>query len=246
MLEAAREYFERLAPDLRARFRFVHVSTDEVYGSLGVAGRFHEMSQYQPSSPYSASKAASDHLAHAWYKTYGLPVIVSNCSNNYGPYQFPEKLIPLTILNALEGKPLPVYGTGSNVRDWLFVEDHAYGLATLLERGRPGDKYNFGGDSERTNLTVVELICDILDRIVPAGRSRRSLITFVADRPGHDLRYAIDASRAHNQLGWRPRESFDSGLERTIRWYLDHQEWWGPLRQSVYGGERLGLVQAAQ
>ena len=197
LLEAARNYYERLASDLRARFRFVHVSTDEVYGSLGADGRFHEMSPYQPSSPYSASKAASDHLAHAWYKTYGLPVIVSNCSNNYGPYQFPEKLIPLTILNALEGKPLPVYGTGSNVRDWLFVEDHARGLATLLERGKPGDKYNFGGDSERTNLTVVELICDIFDRIVPSGQSRRSLITFVTDRPGHDLRYAIDASHAH-------------------------------------------------
>ena len=246
LLEAAREYFERLPSDLRARFRFIHVSTDEVYGSLGVSGRFHERSPYQPSSPYSASKAASDHLAYAWYKTYGLPVIVSNCSNNYGPFQFPEKLIPLTILNALEGKPLPVYGTGSNVRDWLFVEDHAAGLAKLLDRGSPGEKYNFGGDSERTNLSVVESICEILDRIVPSVQPRRSLITFVEDRPGHDLRYAIDASHAHGQLGWRPRESFESGLERTVRWYLDHQEWWRPLRQSVYGGERLGLVQAAQ
>ena len=246
LLEAARDYYERLAPDLRAHFRFVHVSTDEVYGSLGTDGRFHELSPYQPSSPYAASKAASDHLAHAWYKTYGLPVIVSNCSNNYGPYQFPEKLIPLTILNALEGKPLPVYGTGAHVRDWLFVEDHASGLATLLERGKPGDKYSFGGDNERTNLTVVQLICDILDRIVPSGQSRHSLITFVTDRPGHDLRYAIDASHAHHQLGWRPRENFDSGLDRTIRWYLDHQEWWGPLRQSVDGGERLGLLHAAQ
>ncbi len=243
LLEAARDYFERLAPDVRARFRFVHVSTDEVYGSLGASGRFHETSPYQPSSPYSASKAASDHLAHAWYRTYGLPVIVSNCSNNYGPYQFPEKLIPLTILNALEGKPLPVYGTGSNVRDWLYVDDHARGLAILLERGKPGEKYNFGGDSERTNLTVVELICDTLDKIVPSGQPRRSLITFVKDRPGHDLRYAVDASYAHRQLGWRPRESFDSGLERTIRWYLDHQGWWEPLRQSVYSGERLGLLQ---
>lgn len=246
LLEAARNYFERLASDPRARFRFVHVSTDEVYGSLGVEGRFHEMSPYQPSSPYSASKAASDHLAHAWHKTYGLPVIVSNCSNNYGPYQFPEKLIPLTILNALEGKPLPVYGTGSNVRDWLFVEDHAHGLATLLERGSPGDKYNFGGESERTNLTVVELICDILDRIIPTSQSRRSLITFVKDRPGHDLRYAIDASHAHTGLGWKPRESFESGLERTIRWYLSNQEWWAPLRQTIYSGERLGLLQAVQ
>jgi dTDP-glucose 4,6-dehydratase len=204
------------------------------------------MSTYQPSSPYAASKAASDHLAHAWYKTYGLPVIVSNCSNNYGPYQFPEKLIPLTILNAIEGKPLPVYGAGANIRDWLYVEDHAEGLSTLLDRGKAGEKYNFGGDSERTNLTVVQLICDILDRIVPSGQARRSLITFVTDRPGHDLRYAIDASRAHQQLDWRPRETFETGLERTIRWYLDHQEWWGPLRQSIYGGERLGLVHAAQ
>jgi dTDP-glucose 4,6-dehydratase len=246
LLEAARDYHERLAPDLRARFRFVHVSTDEVYGSLGTDGRFHELSPYQPSSPYAASKAASDHLAQAWYKTYGLPVIVSNCSNNYGPYQFPEKLIPLMILNAVEFKPLPVYGAGTNVRDWLYVDDHAEALATLLDRGKPGEKYNFGGDSERTNLTVVQLICDILDRIVPSDQSRRSLITFVTDRPGHDLRYAIDASHAQEQLGWRPRETFETGLERTIRWYLDHQEWWGPLRQSVYGGERLGLAHAVQ
>jgi len=245
LLEAARDYYEDLASDLRDQFRFVHVSTDEVFGSLGAESRFHETSPYQPSSPYSASKAASDHLAHAWHKTYGLPVIVSNCSNNYGPYQFPEKLIPLTILNALEGKTLPVYGTGSNVRDWLFVEDHAYGLVTLLERGKPGDKYNFGGDCERTNLTVVELICDILDRIVPAAQKRRSLITFVKDRPGHDLRYAIDASHARRDLGWSPRQTFESGLERTIRWYLDHQEWWAPLRQS-YGGERLGLLQTTK
>jgi len=246
LLEASRNYFQGLSSDLRADFRFVHVSTDEVYGSLGTDGRFHELSPYRPSSPYSASKAASDHLAHAWHKTYGLPVIISNCSNNYGPYQFPEKLIPLTILNALEGNPLPVYGTGSNVRDWLFVEDHARGLATLLERGSPGDKYNFGADSERTNLTVVELICDILDRIVPTNQRRRSLINFVEDRPGHDLRYAIDASHAHTQLGWKPRESFESGLERTIRWYLDHREWWLPLRQSIYSGERLGLLRAVQ
>src|SRR5207253_3865372 len=188
--------------------RFVHVSTDEVFGSLGGDGRFREDTPYRPSSPYSASKAASDHLAQAWYKTYGLPVIVSNCSNNYGPRQFPEKLIPLTILNALAGKPLPVYGNGSNVRDWLYVEDHAAGLVDLIEHGRPGEKYNFGGDSERTNLRVVELICDVLDRLVPSGRPRRLLITFVADRPGHDLRYAIDASKAWRELGWRPRESF--------------------------------------
>jgi dTDP-glucose 4,6-dehydratase len=244
LLESARSYYEHLTSDLRSSFRFVHVSTDEVYGSLGAEGRFHEMSPYQPSSPYSASKAASDHLALSWSRTYGLPVIVSNCSNNYGPYQFPEKLIPLIILNAIEGKPLPIYGKGANVRDWLYVDDHAVGLAMLLERGSPGEKYNFGGDSERTNLAVVELICDILDKVIPSSQPRRSLITFVADRPGHDLRYAIDASRAHSQLGWRPRETFETGLERTVRWYLDHQEWWAPIRQSVYGGERLGLVQA--
>ena len=201
LLEATRDYHAGLPPDQRTRFRFVHVSTDEVYGSLGPEGRFREDTPYQPSSPYSASKAASDHLAHAWFKTYGLPVIISNCSNNYGPCQFPEKLIPLIILNALDGEPLPVYGDGSNVRDWLYVEDHAAGLISLLERGRPGEKYNFGGDSERTNLTVVELICDILDRLVPAARPRRSLVALVTDRPGHDLRYAIDAAKARRELG---------------------------------------------
>jgi dTDP-glucose 4,6-dehydratase len=245
LLEVARRYHAGLAPEAAARFRFVHVSTDEVYGSLGADGRFHEETPYQPSSPYSASKAASDHLALAWHKTYGLPVVVSNCSNNYGPCQFPEKLIPLTILNALEGKPLPVYGNGSNVRDWLYVDDHANGLITLLEHGRPGEKYNFGGDSERANLTVVELICDMLDRIAPMEQARRSLITFVRDRPGHDQRYAIDAAKAQRELGWRPQESFESGLERTVHWYLDNREWWQPLRNSVYGGERLGLLAAA-
>ena len=228
------------------RFRFVHVSTDEVYGSLGAHGRFHETSPYQPSSPYSASKAASDHLAHAWYKTYGLPVIVSNCSNNYGPYQFPEKLIPLTILNAWRAGrcpsmvPVQMCETGSSSTIMHMALRRCFNAAS------PGDKYNFGGDSERTNLTVVELICDILDRIVPSAQPRRSLITFVTDRPGHDLRYAIDASHAKNQLGWNPSETFESGLERTIRWYLDHQEWWKPLRQSVYGGERLGLLQSVR
>jgi dTDP-glucose 4,6-dehydratase len=243
LLEAARHYHDRLAPDLRAQFRFVHVSTDEVYGSLGHDGRFPEDTPYQPSSPYSASKAASDHLARAWHKTYGLPVIVSNCSNNYGPYQFPDKLIPLTIINALEGQRLPIYGDGSNVRDWLYVEDHATGLVSLLERGRPGEKYNFGGDSEQTNLTVVERICDILDRLISTGSPRRSLITYVPDRPGHDLRYAIDASKARRELGWRPRETFESGLDRTIHWYLDNRSWWEPLRH-LYTGERLGLLEA--
>jgi dTDP-glucose 4,6-dehydratase len=211
LLEAARNYYGRLTPERRSRFRLVHVSTDEVYGSLGATGLFCEETPYRPSSPYSASKAASDHLAHAWFKTYGLPVIISNCSNNYGPHQFPEKLIPLAILNAIEGKPLPVYDNGSNVRDWLYVDDHAGGLISLLTRGRPGEKYNFGGSSERSNLEVVELICDVLDEMVPQRTGRRSLITFVRDRPGHDLRYAIDASKAHRELGWKPSKTFERG-----------------------------------
>jgi dTDP-glucose 4,6-dehydratase len=241
LLEAGRKYFDHLSPQRRDRFRFVHVSTDEVYGSLGSDGRFCEDTPYRPSSPYSASKAASDHLAHAWFKTYGLPVIVSNCSNNYGPYQFPEKLIPLTILNAIEGKPLPVCGRGSNVRDWLYVDDHAEGLINLLSRGRPGEKYNFGGDSERTNLDVVELICDVLDKMIPGKPTTRSLIRFVQDRPGHDLRYAIDASKAHRELGWRPSTSFEEGIAETVRWYLESRVWWEAPRSKVYGGARLGL-----
>jgi dTDP-glucose 4,6-dehydratase len=245
LLEAANRYFAKLPPTQQKTFRFVHVSTDEVYGSLGDEGFFREDTPYQPSSPYSATKAASDHLAHAWHTTYELPVVVTNCSNNYGPCQFPEKLIPLTIINALEGRPLPVYGTGANVRDWLYVDDHARGLITALEKGLPGEKYNFGGDSERKNLTVVELICDTLDRLVPASSPRRSLITFVTDRPGHDHRYAIDATKARQELGWRPQESFESGIESTIKWYLKNRSWWQPLRQNVYAGERLGLVAAA-
>jgi dTDP-glucose 4,6-dehydratase len=241
LLEAAREYYDQLAPGRRSRFRFVHVSTDEVYGALGPTGLFCEETPYRPSSPYSASKAASDHLVLAWFKTYGLPVIVSNCSNNYGPYQFPEKLIPLTILNALEGKLLPVYGSGSNVRDWLYVDDHADGLITLLTRGQPGEKYNFGGNSERTNLDVVELICDVLDQSVPARARRRSLITFVKDRPGHDYRYAIDATKAHRELGWRPSRTFEEGIAQTVRWYLESRTWWEAPRLHVYSGARLGL-----
>jgi dTDP-glucose 4,6-dehydratase len=245
LLEATRRYYERLDAGQRTQFRFIHVSTDEVYGSLGAAGLFHEESPYLPSSPYSASKAASDHLAHAWYKTYGLPIIVSNCSNNYGPYQFPEKLIPLTLLNAFEGKPVAVYGNGSNVRDWLYVKDHARGLITLLKNGRLGEKYNFGGNCERTNIEVIELICDILDRIAPTRRPRRSLITFVTDRRGHDRRYAMDASKARAELGWQPSYSFESGLEHTIKWYLHNSDWWLPLRETVYSGERLGLIAKA-
>jgi dTDP-glucose 4,6-dehydratase len=245
LLEAARHYCAALAPARREAFRFVHVSTDEVYGSLEAEGRFHEDTPYRPSSPYSASKAASDHLAQAWHRTYGLPVIVSNCSNNYGPRQFPEKLIPLTIVKALAGEALPVYGDGSNVRDWLHVEDHAAGLITLLERGRPGERYNFGGESECTNLAVVEHICATLDRLMPAGPPRRKLITFVTDRPGHDQRYAIDASKARRELDWKPRRHFEAGLEQTVQWYLANRAWWEPLQTRVYGGERLGLLEPA-
>jgi dTDP-glucose 4,6-dehydratase len=243
ILEAARHYYTRLTADGRAGFRFVHVSTDEVYGSLGAEGRFCEDTPYRPSSPYSASKAASDHLAHAWFTTYGLPVIVSNCSNNYGPYQFPEKLIPLIILNAIEGKSLPVYGQGTNVRDWLYVEDHAEGLITLLTHGKPGEKYNFGGDSERTNLEVVERICAVLDGMIPGPEPRRSLIRFVTDRPGHDLRYAIDASKAHRELGWKPHQTFEDGIEKTVHWYLENSVWWAQSRTTTYRGERLGLAE---
>jgi dTDP-glucose 4,6-dehydratase len=244
LLEAARDYHARLPADRQSRFRFVHVSTDEVYGCAEGKDRFHEETPYHPSSPYSASKAASDHLALAWQKTYGLPTLISNCSNNYGPCQFPEKLIPLTILNALEGKPLPVYGDGLQIRDWLHVEDHARGLTTLLARGRVGEKYHFGGDAERSNLAVVESICDVVDRLVPAPRPRRSLIKFVTDRPGHDRRYAIDAGKAKRELGWQAQVAFEAGLERTVRWYLDNRAWWNPIRKRIYAGERLGLVAA--
>lgn len=242
MLEAARAYLDRAPAEKRDRFRFVHVSTDEVYGSLGAEGLFAETTPYDPSSPYSASKAASDHFATAWFRTYGFPAVISNCSNNYGPYHFPEKLIPLMILNGLEGKPLPVYGDGSNIRDWLYVDDHARALHLIATTGRVGEKYNIGGRNERTNLDVVETICDLLDKHVPAGAPRRELIEFVADRPGHDLRYAIDATKIETELGWRALETFDSGIEKTVRWYLDNRDWWEPLRH--HAGERLGLISA--
>jgi len=242
MLEAARGYWAGLPDAAKAEFRFLHVSTDEVYGSLGETGFFTEETAYDPRSPYSATKAASDHLARAWQHTYGLPTIVTNCSNNYGPHHFPEKLIPLIILNALEGKPLPVYGDGANVRDWLYVEDHARALAIALQSGVPGETYNIGGHNEETNLEVVHAICDTLDRLAPGSRSRRSLITFVPDRPGHDQRYAIDAAKIGRELGWTPRESFETGLEKTVAWYLANEWWWRPLREQRYGGERLGLV----
>ena len=245
LLEAARRHYEALPAERRAAFRFLHVSTDEVYGSLGPDGLFTEETAYDPSSPYSASKAAADHLAIAWHRTYGLPVIVSNCSNNYGPCHFPEKLIPLMILNALEMRALPVYGDGSNVRDWLYVDDHARALALILERGRAGEKYNVGGRNERTNLEVVERICEILDRLAPAERPRRSLVTFVTDRPGHDLRYAIDATKLSGELGWAAEETFETGIEKTVAWYLGNRGWWEPIRAARYTGERLGLKKTA-
>ncbi|QPF86534.1 dTDP-glucose 4,6-dehydratase [Bradyrhizobium genosp. L] len=242
LLEATRSYLDELSIQRRRAFRFVHVSTDEVYGSLGPTGLFTERTSYDPSSPYSASKAASDHLALAWHTTYDLPVIVSNCSNNYGPFQFPEKLIPLTILNAIDGLPISVYGDGSNIRDWLHVDDHADGLISLLTKGRPGEKYNFGGSSERSNIEVVCAICDVVDEILP-GRRSGSLIKFVKDRPGHDLRYAIDASKARLELGWVPLRSFETGIADTVRWYFQTRAWWRDTRENVYDGARLGLLE---
>lgn len=244
LLEAARAYWSALEAAHKDAFRFLHVSTDEVYGSLGEEGLFQENTPYDPSSPYSSSKAASDHLVLAWHRTYGLPALISNCSNNYGPFQFPEKLIPLMILNAREGKDLPVYGNGQNVRDWLYVDDHARALFTILRNGRLGEKYNVGGRNERTNLSVVETICDILDRLEPVTYARRELVTYVTDRPGHDARYAIDATKLENELGWRARENFDTGIEKTVRWYLKNEGWWAPMRKDVYAGERLGLLRS--
>ena len=241
LLEVARDFWSKLPADDADRFRFLHVSTDEVYGSLGAEGLFREDTPYDPSSPYSASKAASDHLAKAWARTYGLPVVVSNCSNNYGPYHFPEKLIPLTILNALSHRELPVYGAGENIRDWLYVEDHARALDCIAGQGRIGETYNVGGRNERRNIDVVRRICALLDAMVPAAAPRESLIRFVTDRPGHDERYAIDATRLEAELGWRAQETFDTGIEKTVRWYLDNAWWWQPLRDR-YDGQRLGLV----
>jgi dTDP-glucose 4,6-dehydratase len=243
LLQAALEYWRGLEGPAKEAFRFHHVSTDEVFGSLGPTGRFTETTAYEPNSPYSASKASSDHFVRAWHHTFGLPTVASNCSNNYGPWQFPEKLIPLITANAFEGKPLPVYGKGDNIRDWLHVEDHARALWTVLTKGRVGESYNIGGDAERTNLAVVETICDMVDRLAGplAGGPRRGLITFVTDRPGHDHRYAIDPTKTRTELGWQPRESFDSGIEHTVRWYLDNAAWWQRVRAGVYGGDRLGL-----
>lgn len=241
LLEVARDYFTQLEGEAKSRFRFLHVSTDEVYGSLGDTGFFTETSPYDPSSPYSASKAASDHLARAWHRTYGMPVLLSSSSNNYGPYQFPEKLIPLTLLKALSGDSLPVYGKGLNVRDWLHVEDHANALVTILERGRLGETYNIGGSNERQNIQVVRSMCGILDELRPDNAPHDRLITFVTDRPGHDARYAIDSTKVRTELGWKPAHSFEEGLRQTILWYMDNAHWWEPLSKH-YTGERLGLT----
>ncbi|WP_128514859.1 dTDP-glucose 4,6-dehydratase [Tabrizicola thermarum] len=238
LLEAARAHWMRQGkPD---SFRFHHISTDEVFGSLGPEGRFTEETPYDPRSPYSASKAASDHLVRAWHETYGLPVVLTNCSNNYGPYHFPEKLIPVVILNALHGKPIPVYGTGENVRDWLYVEDHADALLLVLEKGRIGRSYNIGGENERRNIDLVRTICALLDEMAPKATPYADQITFVTDRPGHDARYAIDPTRIREELGWRPSVTVEEGLRRTVRWYLDNEAWWRPLLNRQGVGERLG------
>jgi len=251
LLEAARRLLASGPDGARARFRFVHVSTDEVYGSLGPTGFFTEQTPYAPNSPYAASKAGADHLVRAWCETYRLPALVTNCSNNYGPFQFPEKLVPLMILNALEGRPLPIYGDGRNVRDWLYVDDHCEGILLAAERGKPGEKYNIGGDNERTNIELVDRLCALLDELRPArdnpALSRQSLTTysalkhFVADRPGHDRRYAIDATRSRSELGWKPAHTFTDGLRRTVEWYLANREWCELVQQGKYRRERLGL-----
>jgi len=241
MLSAAYAYWNTLSGEKRDKFRFHHISTDEVYGSLGPSGLFTETTLYDPRSPYSASKAGSDHLVSAWFHTFGLPVIITNCSNNYGPYHFPEKLIPLVILNALDRKPLPVYGKGDNIRDWLYVEDHAKAIVLAASCGRPGNTYNIGGRNERQNIEVVRTICDVLDELRPhKDGPYRDLITFVEDRPGHDQRYAIDATKLETELGWKAEENFDTGIRKTVQWYLDNEWWWKPLREQKYAGERLG------
>ena len=248
LLEAARAFVAALEPAARDAFRFLHVSTDEVYGTLGATGLFSEETPYAPNSPYAASKAAADHLVRASFHTYGLPVLITNCSNNYGPFQFPEKLIPLMLLNALEGRPLPIYGDGGNVRDWLHVEDHCEGILLVLAKGRPGEKYNIGGGNERTNLEIVDRICDAVEALRPAASNAalhsstyHDLKTFVPDRPGHDRRYAIDATKIRRELGWAPRHAFEEGISATARWYLEHRDWCEQVQQGRYDRQRLGL-----
>lgn len=250
LLDVARQFVAQLGPDEQRQFRFLHVSTDEVYGTLGPDGLFSERTPYAPNSPYAASKAAADHLVRSYFHTFKLPTVITNCSNNYGPYQFPEKLIPLMILNAVEGRTLPIYGDGGNIRDWLHVEDHCSGLMRVLEKGQPGEKYNIGGGNERTNLQLVDRLCDALDALLPPATnpavkhlpSYRSLKTFVADRPGHDRRYAIDASKIRAELGWTPRHTLEQGLHATVQWYLEHREWCQQVQSGWYNRERLGLT----
>lgn len=241
LLETARAFVAELEPARRQAFRFLHVSTDEVYGSLGPTGSFSEQTPYAPNSPYAASKASADHFVRAYVHTYGFPAIITNCSNNYGPLQFPEKLIPLTILNAIDHRPLPIYGDGSNVRDWLHVEDHCAGILLALRAGIVGEKYNIGGGNERTNLEIVDRICDALDELAPTSTTHRALKTFVPDRPGHDRRYAIDATKIRRELGWQPRHTFETGLRETVRWYLEHRDWCERVQAGKYERERLGL-----
>lgn len=240
MLQQALKYYQGMSGEKQQDFRFLHVSTDEVYGSLGDTGAFSETTPYAPNSPYSASKASSDHLVRAYYHTYGLPVLTTNCSNNYGPYQFPEKLIPLMIEKALNGESLPVYGDGKNVRDWLYVEDHCRAIEAVIADGRLGEVYNVGGNEEKQNIEIVQVLCDLLDEIKPLDQSRRDLITYVKDRPGHDRRYAIDSSKLQNELNWTPKESFESGIKKTIQWYLDNQLWTNRVKDGSYQGQRLG------
>ena len=244
LLQKSLRYYQSLTNEDQKSFRFHHISTDEVFGSLDNDGIFTEETPYDPSSPYSASKASSDHLVRAWHRTYGLPIIISNCSNNYGPYQFPEKLIPLMILNCLQEKPLPVYGTGENIRDWLFVDDHCDAIHTIIEKGEIGETYNVGGNNEIKNIDIVKTICNLLDNISPSEnlKSYQELITFVKDRPGHDLRYAIDSSKLQNKLGWSPKETFETGIRKTIDWYLDNKTWWQEIQNNTYQQERLGVL----
>ena len=243
LLEVAKKYWSKLDGEKKALFRFLHVSTDEVYGALGESGLFTEETPYQPNSPYSASKASSDHLVRAWFHTYGFPALITNCSNNYGPYQYPEKLIPVVLLNGLQGKPIPVYGAGENVRDWLYVVDHVEALIRVIEEGIVGETYNIGGHNEMKNIDIVKKICSLLDNLIESSESKdhASLISFVKDRPGHDFRYAIDATKIERELGWRPKETFDTGIEKTVKWYLENIEWCETVTRGKYNLERLGL-----